>query len=216
MSTTTLVESRQNSIPTIIEKASPDALEQATTLCSNQGALEPLDPGPPPDGGTRAWLQMLVGHMMNILTSGYWSSFGIYQLYYVETLQLPPSQISWIGSIQMFLTFFLGTFSGRLADAGYARHTVLVGSFLLTLGTFMTSLATTYWQILLAQGVCAGIGMGILSIPTITVVGSYFEENKAMALGFCASGSGTGSIIWPLLLQNLQPRIGTLSSVLLS
>ncbi|MCJ1312421.1 hypothetical protein MMC25_006095 [Agyrium rufum] len=145
---------------------------------------------------------------MNIITSGYWSFFGIYQLYYVESLQLPPSQISWIGSIQMFLTFFLGTFSGRLADAGYARHAVLVGLFLITLGTFMTSLATSYWQILLAQGVCTGIGMGILSIPTITVVGSYFKKYKAMALGFCASGSGTGSIIWPLLLQNLQPRIG--------
>ena len=212
MSTTTLDESWPSSVATV-EKAFPNALEQATTPCNDRGALVPLDAGPPPDGGTRAWLQILVGHMMNILTSGIWSSFGIYQLYYVESLQLPPSQVSWIGSIQMFLTFFLGTFSGRLADAGYARHAVLVGSFLVTFGTFMTSLATTYWQILLAQGVCTGIGMGILSVPTITVVGSYFEKYKAMALGFCASGSGTGSIIWPLLIQNLQPRIGTLEPV---
>ena len=215
MSTTsTLVGSRRSSLATI-EKASPNALEQATIPCSDRGAPEPLD-AEPPDGGTRAWLQMLVGHLMNVLTSGYWSCFGIYQLYYEESLQLPPSQISWIGSIQMFLTFFLGTFSGRLADAGYARHAALMGSCLITLGTFMTSLATTYWQILLAQGVCTGIGMGILSVPTIAVVGSYFKKYKAMALGFAASGSGTGSIIWPLLLQNLQPRIGTFSSGLSS
>ena len=147
---------------------------------------------------------------MNTLTSGYSASFGVYQLYYVQSLNLPPSQISWIGSIQMFLTFFVGAFSGRLADAGYARYAALVGSALIVLGTFMMSLATTYWQILLAQGICAGLGMGILYMPATAVVGTYWKKYKAMALGFCASGSGTASIVWPLLIQYLQPQIGML------
>jgi hypothetical protein len=36
----------------------------------------------------------------------------------------PPSDISWIGSIQIFLLFFIGTFSGRATDAGYFRFTL--------------------------------------------------------------------------------------------
>jgi MFS family permease len=106
------------------------------------------------------------------------------------------------------LTFFIGTFSGRSADAGYAQHTALLGSVLLVLGTFMTSVATEYWQILLAQGICTGLGMGILYMPGVAVIGSYWQERKAMALGLVASGSSTGSILFPLVVQHLQPTIG--------
>lgn len=166
------------------------------------------EPGPPPDGGLRAWLQILAGHLINALTWGYSASFGVYQLHYTTTLSLSESQVAWIGSLQVFLTFFIGTFSGRSADAGYAQHTALLGSGLIVLGTFMTSLATEYWQILLAQGLCTGIGMGTLYMPAVTVIGSYWKERKAMALGLAASGSGTGSILFPLVIEHLQPSIG--------
>jgi MCP family monocarboxylic acid transporter-like MFS transporter 3 len=166
------------------------------------------EPGPPPDGGVRAWLQILAGHLINALTWGYSASFGIYQLHYTTTLSLPESQIAWIGSLQVFFTFFIGTFSGRSADAGYAQHTALLGSVLIVLGTFMTSLATEYWQILLAQGLCTGLGMGALYMPAVAIIGSYWKERKAMALGLAASGSGTGSILFPLVVQHLQPTIG--------
>jgi MFS family permease len=163
---------------------------------------------PPPDGGLRAWLQILAGHLINALTWGYAASFGVYQLYYTTTLDLPPSQVSWIGSIQIFLTFFVGTVSGRSADAGYAQWTVLLGSTLLVLGTFLTSVARTYWQIFLAYGLCTGLGMGILYMPAVAVIGSYWQKRKSMALGMAASGSGTGAIIFPLVVQNLQHQIG--------
>ncbi|KAI1799737.1 putative monocarboxylate permease [Daldinia bambusicola] len=166
------------------------------------------DPGPPPDGGLQAWLQVLAGHLINALTWGYSASFGVYQLYYTTTLSLPESQASWIGSLQVFLTFFIGTLSGRSADAGYAQHTALLGSILIVLGTFTTSLATTYWQIFLAQGLCTGLGMGMLYMPAIAVISSYWKKNKAMALGLASSGSGTGSVIFPLVVQKLQPTIG--------
>lgn len=168
----------------------------------------PTPTPPPPDGGTRAWLQILAGHLINALTWGYTASFGVYQLYYTSHLNLPPSQVSWIGSVQIFLTFFVGTVSGRSADAGYAQYTVLLGSTMVVLGTFMTSLATTYWQIFLAYGLCTGLGMGILYMPAVAVIGSYWQKRKAMALGMAATGSGTGAIIFPLIVQSLQHEIG--------
>jgi MFS transporter, MCT family, solute carrier family 16 (monocarboxylic acid transporters), member 3 len=166
--------------------------------------------GPPPDGGLRAWTQVLAGHLINSLTWGAPASFGVYQLYYTETLNLPPSQVSWIGSLQVFLTFFLSAFSGRLADAGYTRHLLFVGLFLILFGTFMTSLCTQYWQILLAQGVCTGIGMGTVFMPAVATVGTYFSTKKSMALAISASGTGTGSLIFPSTVQYLIPQIGTL------
>lgn len=161
-----------------------------------------------PDGGLVAWMQVLSSHLMNCLAWGYASAFGVYQLYYTETMKLPRSQISWIGSIQIAITFAICTVSGRLSDAGYNRATVIGGSTLAVFGTAMTSLATEYWQILLAQGICTGIGLGLLFMPGVAVVSSYFYKRRSFALAMAATGTGSGSVIFPATVQYLIPRIG--------
>lgn len=161
-----------------------------------------------PDGGSVAWRQVVACHFINAMACGYGAAFGIYQLYYTETLKLPAAQISWIGSVQVFLNNLICTVAGRLADAGYARETVMGGSFIALVGTFMTSLATQYWQIFLAQGVCTGIGLGLMFMPTITIISSYFNKRRAFALSLATAGTGTGSIIFPATVQYLIPIIG--------
>lgn len=162
----------------------------------------------PPDGGLVAWTQVLAGNLVNCISWGYPATFGVYQLYYTDTLQLPDAQISWIGSVQLFLTFVSCTVSGRLADAGYVKTTLAVGSFMVILGTFMTSIATQYWQIFLAQGVCIGFGLGIMFMPPLTVISSYFKEKRALALAIAATGTGMGSVIFPAIIQYLIPKVG--------
>ncbi|KAM0204336.1 hypothetical protein ACHAPA_007739 [Fusarium lateritium] len=178
---------------------------------SNTNAPPPVfDPDTfnPPDGGFTAWSQVVAVIFINCLAWGYPASFGVYQLYYEESLGLPSSQISWIGSCQTFLTFAFCAPAGRLADAGYTRETVAVGSFLAIFGTFMTSLCHEYWQIFLCQGVCTGIGLALLFMPAVTVLGSYFKAKKAFALALGAMGTGLGSIIFPATLQYLIPQVG--------
>ena len=77
-----------------------------------------FNPGPPPDGGLKAWTAVAAGHLVIMNTWGYINSFGVFQTYYATELSLPPATISWIGSIQVFLLFFIGTFTGRITDAG--------------------------------------------------------------------------------------------------
>ncbi|EQB44332.1 major facilitator superfamily transporter [Colletotrichum gloeosporioides Cg-14] len=161
-----------------------------------------------PEGGWTAWSQVLAGNMLNALAWGYPATFGVYQLYYTEKLHLPSAQISWIGSIQIFLTFAICTVSGRLTDAGYARQAVLVGCTVVVFGTFMTSLCTTYWQIMLAQGICTGMGLGVLFMPSVAIIGSYFKERRSLALAISATGTGVGSLIFPSTLQYLIPQVG--------
>ena len=161
-----------------------------------------------PDGGVRAWLQVLAAHLVNAMAWGYAATFGVYQLHYRQTLALPSSQISWIGSVQIFLAFAMCTPSGRLADAGYARAALATGSFLAVLGTFMTSLATEYWQLMLAQGICTGLGLGIMFMPGIAVISSYFKRRRSLALAIAATGTGTGSVAFPATVQYLAPRVG--------
>lgn len=166
------------------------------------------DPGPPPDGGLVAWTQVAMGHITVLNTWGYINSFGVFQTYYVSTLHHPPSDISWVGSIQIFLLFFIGTLSGRATDYGLFRHAYLLGSILQVLGVFMTSLCTRYWQLFLAQGVCTGIGNGLLFCPMVAIVSTYFSKKRAFAIAIVASGTAPGGVIFPIIVQQLLPRIG--------
>jgi MFS family permease len=132
----------------------------------------------------------------------------VFQAYYVTLLDRPPSDISWIGSVQVFLLFFIGTFTGRLTDAGYFRETFLVGTLLSVLGMMMASLSTQYWQLFLAQGVCCGIGNGCLFCPALSLTSTYFSKKRSLAIGLAACGSATGGLIFPAMVQQLLPKVG--------
>lgn len=162
----------------------------------------------PPDGGLRAWTQVLMGHLVLINGWGYLTSFGLFQSYYMSSLHATPSAISWIGSVQIFLVYLIGTFSGRALDAGF-YHTVLsLGCFLQVVGVFMTAQSTEYWQLFLAQGICKGLGDGLVFCPTVSLVATYFSKRRALAMAGTASGAATGGIIFPLIAQQLLPKVG--------
>ncbi|GAB1197156.1 hypothetical protein APSETT444_006447 [Aspergillus pseudonomiae] len=168
----------------------------------------PLQSPPPPDGGFEAWAQVASGHLILALTWGYVSSFGVFQNYYETTLPQSASDISWIGGVQVFSLLFISTLSGRATDAGFARPMILAGSIFMLVGTFMTSLATTYWQLFLAQGVCIGIGQGLMWLPSVTVISTYFARKRVFAVTTAATGTSTGGMIFPAVIQYLTPKIG--------
>ncbi|KAJ6153807.1 hypothetical protein N7470_006766 [Penicillium chermesinum] len=180
----------------------------ARTLSAVRTRGSGRDIGPPPDGGLHAWLQVGLGHLIIFNTWGYINSFGVFQQYYSTTLGHPPSDISWVGSIQIFLLFFIGTFSGRATDAGYFKLTLLVGATLEVLCIFMTSLCTEYWQLFLAQGLGQGIGCGLMFCPTLALISTYFVKRRGIALGITASGSATGGLVFPAVVMRLLPTIG--------
>lgn len=136
------------------------------------------------------------------------SSFGVFQTYYISTLNESASAISWVGSVQVFLLFFIGTFSGRALDAGFFRFILSAGIILQVLGVFMTSISTQYWQLFLAQGICTGIGNGLAFCPSVSLVSTYFTTKKTTAIAFAAAGSATGGMIFPAIVKALLPKIG--------
>ena len=137
---------------------------------------------------------------------GYINSFGIFQPYYVAALSRPPSDIAWIGSLANFLIYFVGALSGRATDAGFFRPTILAGLALQLAGAFATANATAYWQVLLAQGLCQGLGAGLLFCPVIALVSSYFARRRTLAISLQASGAATGGMIFPAIAQSLLDR----------
>lgn len=119
-----------------------------------------------------------------------------------------PSEVSWIGSIQVFFLFAMGLPAGKLFDEGYFRHCILSGSVLYLFSwvmpfestaclvdprfrsIFMLSLAKPhhYYQNFLAQGVGMGVGMGLMFLPAISVTSHYFRARRSLAMGVVLAG----------------------------
>ncbi|RYO96821.1 hypothetical protein DL765_011394 [Monosporascus sp. GIB2] len=163
-----------------------------------------------PDGGLLAWRQVVAGHLGSAVSSGLPATFGVFQLYYTSTFALPAAQISWIGSVQVFCLNCACVVGGRLTDAGFAREAILAGSTLVVIGLVLTSIAKQYWEVLLAQGLCTGLGLGLIWMPSMAVVSSYFKRRRALALALATAGTGTGSMAFPATVQYLMPYIGLL------
>ncbi|KAI9151990.1 MFS-type transporter dbaD [Paramyrothecium foliicola] len=161
-----------------------------------------------PDGGWQAWAVVLGTHLVIMDTWGIVNSFGVFQPYYTEALSRTPSDVSWIGSFEVFLLFFIGTFTGRLTDAGYFKPLFYCGCVLVVISMFATSFCTSYWQLFLAQGICMGLGNGLLFTPCMAVTSTYFLRKKALAIGIVSAGAVTGGLMFPSMVRQLLPRIG--------
>ncbi|KAA8647251.1 hypothetical protein EYZ11_008940 [Aspergillus tanneri] len=166
------------------------------------------DNGPPPDGGLEAWCQIIWSHFTFCNTWGYVNSFGVFQTHYTQMLSETPSTISWIGSVQVFLLFSVGTLSGRASDAGFFKAVWGLGALLTVIGVFMASLSTTYWQLFLSQGLCLGIGCGLMFCPMLSLISTYFSKYRSLAVGLAAAGSSTGGLVFPAVVKQLLPQIG--------
>ena len=180
----------------------------AFTLAPPTSSITPKALPPPPDGGLLAWSQVLAGHLVAFNSWGYVNSFGLFQAYYTTSLRQSPATISWVGGIQIFFMMFIGAFSGSALDAGYYYSVAVPGLALQVLGIFVTSLATNYWQLLVAQGICQSIGRGLTFTPTMALVSTYFTTKRALAVCGMHSGTATGGVVFPITVRQLLDRIG--------
>lgn len=178
------------------------------TISRRSAASSWQDPGPPPDGGLQAWTQAGCVHLTIFSTFGYITSFGVFQTYYENTLGVDPSAISWIGSIQIFLLFGIGTFTGRATDAGLFRPVYIAGAVFQIIGIFCQAQATNFWQLFLSQALCIGIANGLQFCPAMSLITTYFAKKRALAVGITALGSCTGGVVFPVIVQQLLPKIG--------
>lgn len=186
-------------------KSPHSASESRPVPKEQQAPSEPI-----PDGGFTAWLQVLGSFFLFLNSWGIVNSFGVFQTYYASELlrDQTPSNISWIGSIQAFLLLIIGVATGPIYDAGYFRTLLFSGTFLTVFGMMMTSISKSYWEVMLAQAICVGLGSGCLFIPSVAIVATYFTTKKAFATGIATSGSSLGGVIYPIVFHKLVPRIG--------
>lgn len=130
------------------------------------------------------------------LYRGVFFSFGVFQAYYAENYLsgYSPSDISWIGTSQAFIVFSGTIVSGPLFDRGYTRALLIAGAVLVTLGLTTASVARQYYSIFLSLGVCTGLGMSCIFIPSVAITPTWFTSKRPIVACIAATGSGVGKV----------------------
>ena len=64
-----------------------NAISSLSTRVTNRHIV---DPGPPPDGGLKAWTQVAMAWVIIVTTWGYLNSFGVFQTYYTTASERRP------------------------------------------------------------------------------------------------------------------------------
>ncbi|KAI9713279.1 MAG: hypothetical protein M1828_001452 [Chrysothrix sp. TS-e1954] len=204
-------EKQQIEEPTVAntETPAPD-LENGQELKKKQSKSSINNTSSIPNGGLKAWLQVAGAFMLFFNSWGIINTFGAYQTFYESgtIFNESSSTISWIGAVQAFCLLFVGAITGPVYDAGHFRILIYLGAFLVVFGHMMLSLVTEFWQALLAQAFCVGIGAGTLFIPSVAIMATYFTTKMPFAIGIAASGSSLGGVVYPIVFHRLQPTIG--------
>ncbi|KAK5110976.1 hypothetical protein LTR85_000686 [Meristemomyces frigidus] len=162
------------------------------------------------DGGSRAWLQVVGSFLVFVNLWGFTFAFGSFQSYYqLDYLSSRnASDISWIGTVSTFLLIVGGVFSGPLFDLGHFKAMLLTGACVETLGLFLLSLCSEYYQIMLTQGVLVGLANGLLYLPGLALVGRSFKRHRSIAMAITTCGAPVGGIIYTLMFESLIDKLG--------
>ncbi|KAF7592298.1 hypothetical protein BBP40_000429 [Aspergillus hancockii] len=72
----------------------------------------------------------------------------------------------------------------------------------------MLSLSHKYYQVLLSQGFCCGIGSGLIYVPALSLVSTSFTTRRGIAVGMVTCGASIGGVLFPIIFIRLQPQIG--------
>ncbi|KAK9238830.1 major facilitator superfamily domain-containing protein [Lipomyces kononenkoae] len=185
------------------------AASAATYNTFNSFFFEHIDEGAYlPDVGLRPWLAALGGFCAQFCSFGYMNVIGVFQAYYAthQLIDLSPSTISWIGSLQSFILAFGGLFCGRICDMYGPRWLTVPGCLLLTFGVCMTAICTEYYQFVLAQGVCSALGASALFYATTSAITGWFSKRRGLAFGVAASGASLGGISLPFVFDVVSTR----------
>lgn len=157
------------------------------------------DPADFPDGGLAPWTVVLGGWCCQFCSFGWIACIGVFQNYY-EQNQLrnySPSVVAWIPSLETFMMFLGGTFFGKWFDNFGPRYLLLYGTFFHVFGLMMVSLSTQYYQFILAQSICSALGASAIFFAANNSISTWFQKNRALAIGVASSGSSMGGVVFP-------------------
>ena len=154
----------------------------------------------PPDGGY-GWVCVACNFCINAHTWGINSTYGVFLGYYLSHNYFPNTSAlayAFIGGLSISQAVMIAPLATHIIHLFGTKVCLHVGIFLETVGLLGASFSTQKYQIILAQGLCFGWGMGFLF--TGSVGGKFLPDSCRLKLNLLRHVPAPGGSGFPQVL----------------
>jgi MFS family permease len=148
-----------------------------------------------------AWIVLAVTFVVLICAAGVRATPSVLILPLEQEFGWSRAVISSVVTVNLVLYGAVGPFSAAIMQRFGVRRTVLVSIVLIALGVSLAAYVRTPWQLMLAWGVCVGLGTGNTAIVLgATVVSRWFHQRRGTVMGIVTASTATGQLVFlPML-----------------
>lgn len=130
-------------------------------------------------------------------------SFGILYVEFLNEFKEAKGYTSWILSILVGMTLCSGPISSSFVNRYGCRAVTIAGTIMASLSLLASVYAQNVLTLIFTIGVGTGFGLGLIYLPAIVSVTTYFEKYRSLATGIAVCGSGFGTFLFAPLLDFL-------------
>ena len=145
----------------------------------------------------RAWGVVAAAFAAMFTAFGIAYSFGAFLEEMRADLGTGRGAAATLFSLTALLWFAFGGVSGALSDRFGVRPVLLFGAVAMGVGLWGTSQADSLGVALITYGLGVGVGVACAYVPTVALVGAWFERRRTLALGVAVAGVGVGTLVGP-------------------
>ncbi|KAF4450072.1 hypothetical protein F53441_6777 [Fusarium austroafricanum] len=157
-----------------------------------------------------AWTCVFGSFLFLMPTFGMMQSIGTFQSY-LELNQLrdySAGEIGWIAGMYMFISMLVAIQVGPVLDQRGPFALSIIGGGGIVIMFILLAECKQYWHFMLCFGILGGLATAIAGTIPVTVVAKLFSRKRGFAIGLALTGSSTGTVIFPIMLRSLLPKLG--------
>jgi len=156
----------------------------------------------------RSWQMVLAAGTAMFTVFGVGYSFGAFFESITDEFNAGSSATATVFGITIALSFFLGPFTGAFSDRVGPKRVLHVGAATLALGLTLTTIVPHIALAYAAYGIGVGVAIACGYVPMVAVVGGWFDDQRALALGIAVAGIGLGTLVGSPLAAALISAVG--------
>lgn len=123
-------------------------------------------------------------------------------------LEVTKAEVALVGSLLSGFYLIIGPFVSALTNRYGFRLVTISGSLIASLAFALSFLAPKIYFLYILYGVFGGIGFCFIYMPSVIIVGYYFEKWRPLATGIALCGSGVGTFVMGPISKILVTEYG--------
>ncbi|XP_002742226.1 monocarboxylate transporter 12-like [Saccoglossus kowalevskii] len=168
----------------------------------------------PPDGGW-GWAVTFGAFIVLFLAAGLPQCIGVFFFEFRRYYHADAKQVSILGALFFSMVFLLSPISSAMANKIGTRPVVFLGGVISMFGLVISAFASGIGFLCISLGIITGFGCSLGMVPSMAIIGHYFNQKHSVASSMALTGPAFATIILPRLCSILIGKFGWRGSIII-